>query len=453
MSAREQWSSRTAFVLAAVGATVGIGNIWRFPYLVGEYGGAAFILVYLGCLAVFGLPLMIAEVAIGRRSRLNPVHGFRYLATETSGSPAWLLAGLMGIVATLCILPLYSVVAGWTMAYLVRTASGILVGVTGDGARSIFNALISDPEKLFGWHTLFIVSLTLVAARGVRQGLERAVRVLVPGLFLILLSLLAYSWGGDALQRALDFMLAADFEAVTMAGMLAAMSQAFFTLSLGMGALMIYGSYLPGDASIIRSTASVVLIDTLMAIMAVLAVFPIVFSSGLSVAEGPGLVFQTLPVAFGRMGGGMILGSAFFLLLLFAAWSSGLSLMEPAVAWLVESGVLGRGWAAVVVGLIVWLLGIGVVMSFSAWSFEFTFADEVRTGGLFDVLDILSASILLPLGGLAVALFAGRTLSRKLMAEEIGGGEGLGFWVWYGLIKYVVPVGVVVILLRAVGGI
>ena len=446
-----QWSSRLAFILAATGSAVGLGNIWKFPYITGENGGGAFVLVYLVCVVIVGIPIMMAEVLIGRRGRQSPINTMRLLAHEESRHGIWQMVGWSGMVAGFLIISFYSVIAGWALAYVFRTASGTFTGVTADGVSSIFSSLVSDPERLLAWHTIFMVMTTIVVSRGVRSGLEQAVRVLMPLLFMLLLVLVGYAMNTDKFDEGLAFLFSPNFSALTPGAVLTAMGHAFFTLSLGMGAIMIYGSYLPKSASIAKTSVVVALMDTLVALLAGMAIFPIVFVNGLEAGAGPGLIFQTLPLAFGHMPGGTLFGTLFFVLLVFAAWTSGISLLEPAVAWLVENQGVNRVRAATLMGILGWLFGIVTIMSFSSWAFEFDFAGETKRSGMFDILDILTANIMLPLGGLAMAVFAGWFMSRDSTMDELGMGDSLVFKGWFFLVRYVTPVAVIVVFLQLLG--
>ncbi|MEJ1354227.1 MAG: sodium-dependent transporter [Candidatus Sedimenticola sp. (ex Thyasira tokunagai)] len=453
ISIHGQWSSRLTFILAATGAAVGLGNVWKFPYLVGENGGGAFVLVYLVSIALIGVPVMISEVLIGRRGRQSPINSLRDLAGEARSNCRWQYIGALGMVAGLIITSYYSVIAGWTLAYAVRMAGGVFSGVTKDGAESIFAFLVSDPERMLAWHTLFIVMTAMVVSRGVRSGLEHAIKILMPALFLLLLILVGYAYisTNDHFGQGVSFMFNIDFAALTTGGVLTAMGHAFFTLSLGAGAVMVYGSYLPSDVPIAKTVLAVAAFDTIIALLAGLAVFPLVFASELAPASGPGLIFLSLPIAFGHMPFGWLFGTLFFILLLFAAWTSAIALLEPMVAWLVENRQVQRIRAAVWVGLFTWLLGVVSILSFGAWSFEFDFAGEVRRHGVYDLLDILSSSIILPIGGFAIALFAGWVLPKTLLVEELGGRTGTGFRLWYAAIRIVAPAALLLILLGAIG--
>ena len=456
-----QWSSRLAFMLAAIGSAVGLGNIWKFPYITGEYGGGAFVLVYLVCIALIGIPVMMAEILLGRRGRANPINTLRRLAQAEGASPAWGAVGWLGVLAGFLILSFYSVVAGWALAYGWEALLGAFAGLDGERAGALFQALTDSPQRLLFWHTLFMVMTVAVVARGVRSGLERLVTLLMPVLFALLAVLVGYAMAAGEFARGFHYLFDINFREVfetcdaagcrfTAEPVLVAMGHAFFTLSLGMGAIMVYGSYMPKEASIAGSTLMIAVADTLVALMAGLAIFPLVFANGLEPSAGPGLVFVSLPIAFGNMPGGQWVGVLFFALLTFAAWSSSISLMEPGVAWLTENGHLGRPRAALLLGGGAWLLGVGAALSFNLWSG----ADyQVFGKTLFDLLDYLTANIMLPLGGLCIALFAGWVMSRRADQEELAMRSPRLFGLWHFVIRYVAPAGIVLVFLNAVGAI
>ncbi len=440
-----EWSSKLAFVLAATGSAVGLGNIWKFPYVTGQNGGGAFVLIYIACVAIIGVPIMMAEVMLGRRGRQSPINTMRALAVEEGRSPRWGLLGWMGVLAGFLILSFYSVIAGWSLAYVFRAASGLFDGATADFTAEVFSNLTSDPERLIAWHTIFLVMTMVVVARGVAAGLETAVRFLMPGLFVLLLLLVGYAMAEGQFVHGLRFLFEPDFGKVTPEVILVAMGQAFFSLSLGMGAIMIYGSYLPHDASIARTSLAVAGADTLVALIAGLAIFPIVFEYGLEPGSGPGLIFQTLPIAFGQMPGGAFVGALFFVLLVFAAWTSAISLVEPAVAWLVENRGHTRVYAAVVCGVLTWVVGLGTVFSFNLWS-QYTLFGKT----FFDLLDYLTANVMLPIGGLLIAVFAGWLMKARSVKEELRMDDSLGYRLWRFLVRYVTPVGVGLVFLNVI---
>jgi len=393
-----------------------------------------------------GLPIMMAEILIGRRGRRNPVATMALLGEEESGTPAWRWVGIFGVVGGVIILSYYSVIAGWAVGYIFESASGAFTNATVAEVEGTFGDLIGDPLVAGAWHTLFMFISVFVVARGVERGLEQAVRVLMPALIGLLLMLLGYSMMQGAFQEGVEFLFEPRFDELTGGSILEAMGQAFFTLSVGMGAIMAYGAYLPEEASITRTSIAVVLADTGVALLAALVIFPIVFANDMDPASGPGLVFQSLPVAFGQMPGGVIVATIFFVLLTFAAWTSAISLMEPAVAWCMETLEYTRVQAASVVGCIIWLIGVLTVLSFGPLS-------EVRflRGTLFDNFDYLTNNIMLPVGGLLIVLFAGWIMAENSSADEIDPEAGLVYRLWRFAARVVAPIAVILVLLNALG--
>lgn len=439
-----QWSSRWAFILAATGSAVGLGNIWKFPYIAGENGGGAFVLVYLLCIACIGLPVMMAEVMIGRRGRQNPVNALTSLAKEENAHPFWKYLGWSGIVAGIFILSYYSVIAGQAMAYIFRAFSGVFEGVTADGAHSIYAALSGDPERLLAWHTIFMLITMTVVARGVQHGLEKSVRFLMPALFALLLLLVGYAAStGDHFAEAVRFLFTPDFSKLTGESVLTAMGHAFFTLSLGMGAIMVYGSYLSKTASITQVSITISMADTLVALLAGLAIFPLVFANGMEPGAGPGLIFETMPIAFGHIAGGQFFGGLFFVLLVFAAWTSAISLIEPAAAWLVENKDISRRRACVLIGGTVWTIGLLTVFSFNIGQTWTLFGKTA-----FDLLDFLTANIMLPLGGLFIAIFAGWFMKQSSTMEELAIQQPIFYHGWRILIRFITPTAIVIVFLK-----
>jgi neurotransmitter:Na+ symporter, NSS family len=437
-----EWSSRFAFILAATGSAVGLGNIWKFPYIAGQNGGGAFVLVYLICVALIGIPIMMAESMLGRRGRQSPINTMQSLAEEAKANPNWHFLGWLGVVAGFLILSYYSVIAGWAGAYVVKSVSGDFSGASAEVTSRLFGDFVASPLQLLFWHTLFMVATMVVVAHGVQGGLEKSVRFLMPALFILLLVMVGYAMSTDAYGQGIAFLFSPDFSRLSASGILIAMGQAFFTLSLGMGAIMVYGSYLPSHVSIARTSIIIAGADTLVALLAGIAIFPIVFANGLEPGSGPGLIFQTLPIAFGKMPGGAFFGMLFFILLVFAALSSSISLIEPAVAWLVENKGMSRRRACIWSGFVTWLLGLGTVFSFNLWA-DFTLFGNT----FFDVLDYLTANIMLPLGGLLLAVFAGWIMKQRASKDELSDDGVLVYKVWRFLIRYVSPVAVAIIFL------
>jgi len=445
-SSHGEWSSRTAFILAATGSAVGLGNIWKFPYITGENGGGAFIIIYLLAVIFIALPIMISEIYLGKKGKLNPVGSILYIAHNEGRSDHWKVIGFMGIIAGLLILSYYSVIAGWTMAYATRTAFGVLNNIDADGAKLLFENFISDPERLLAWHTLFSIITCLVVSRGVRSGLESAVTRLMPALLILLIALVFYSAIEGKFIDGLKFMLLPNFDLINWNTILIAMGQAFFSLSLGMGALLIYGSYISSDTKLGSTTVIIASLDTLVALLAGLAIFPIVLSSGLEMTQGPGLIFQTLTVAFGQMPGGQLFGTLFFILLIFAAWTSAISLVEPFITWLIEKYKVTRIKASIIAIFIAWLIGVGTVISFNIGK-NFTIFDMT----IFQFLDYLTTNLLLPLGGILISIFVGWFVSRETINEDNLISSRFLKFIWSLSIKFIAPMAVFFIMLNAIG--
>jgi NSS family neurotransmitter:Na+ symporter len=435
------WSSGWLFILAAAGSAVGLGNIWKFPYIAGENGGGAFVLVYLGCVALVGMPILAAEVLLGRAGRVSPINTMRALVRESRANPAWVLIGWSGALAGFLILSYYAVIAGWALYYIVRLGDGSFDGATAAFASDTFDAFLADPWQLMLWQTIFLGATVWIVARGVIKGLESAIRWFMPLLFLLLIVLLIYGVNSGGFAEGARFLLRPDWSEMSVDGFLVAMGQAFFTLSLGMGAMMAYGAYVPANASIGNTVITVALLDTAVAVAAGLAIFPVVFANGLEPGQGPGLMFVTIPFAFGQMPFGAVFGVAFFVLVTFAAITSAISLTEPALAYLVEEYDLKRSRAAIGLGAGCWLLGLGTVFSFNVWS------DVDVVGGLtvFAFIDYLTQNIMLPLGGLLIALFVAFVLPRTISERELGIRSGMAATVWPVLIRFIAPLGVLLV--------
>lgn len=433
------WGSRWTFVLAATGSAVGLGNIWKFPYVTGENGGGAFVLVYLVCIALIGIPIMVAEVLLGRRGRQSPINSMRYVTEEAGLHGAWTSIGWMGVLAGLLIMSFYSVVAGWALHYVFVAGSGAFQGFTAVDAGTAFEGLLANKSTLFTWHTVFSIMTAGVVAAGVTNGLGMVARVMMPFLFLMLLALLGYAYFQGDFAAGFDFLFNVRFGELSWEGVLAALGHAFFTLSLGMGAIMAYGAYMPEKSSLGRTVVTVGVLDTVVALAAGLAIFPIVFANpGMEASSGPGLLFVSLPVAFGNMPGGLWFGTLFFALVSVAAWSSAVSLIEPGVAWLVESGKLNRVAACILLGGISWMLGMTALLSFNDWADVKPWFLLNRTP--FDFLDFITAQIMLPLGGLFIAIFVAWFMKRDVVRAEMVAESHPLYDVWEFLIRYVSPV-------------
>jgi NSS family neurotransmitter:Na+ symporter len=445
-SVHGMWSSRLMFVLAAAGSAVGLGNIWRFPYVAGENGGGAFVLVYLGCIFLIGVPIMSAEILLGRAGRQSPINAMRDLAAHSNANPLWQAVGWMGALAGFMILSFYAVIAGWAMSYIFQMGAGDFTGTTAAQAGAAFNNLTSDVWSVVGWHTVFMLMTLGIAARGVGAGLEATVKVLMPALFALLVVLVIYSAvTSGRFVDGLSFLFSFNVDKLTWDGVLIAMGQAFFTLSLGMGAIMAYGAYIPKDVSIISTATTIALLDTSVALMSGLVIFPLVFANGLESSAGPGLMFVTLPLAFGQMAGGAFFGAIFFLLVTFAAITSSISLLEPAIAWLIERLKTTRVTAALIVGGTAWFIGLGSAFSFNIWS-DVYFINEMT---FFDLMDYSSNNILLPLGGVFIALFAGWALDAEITRDQLSTSSPLVYKAWRFVTRFIAPAAVFFVFLLA----
>ncbi len=438
------WSSRLMFILAATGSAVGVGNIWMFPYMAGKNGGSAFVLVYLLCVAIIGVPVMMAEVLAGREGRQSPINNLIALAKRSGLSSRWRFLGWMGALTGVLILSFYGVISGWAMAYVVSTVSGDMNGTNAAQVAEMFSTFTGDVTQVLLWQGAFMIFTIFIVARGVGDGLEVAVKYLMPALFILIIVLIGYAATTGYFGQGFRFLFQFSMDDLTGEGILAAMGQAFFTLSLGMGTMIAYGAYMPRDASILGTVGMIAALDTLVALMAGMAIFPLVFANGLEVGAGPGLMFITLPLAFANMDGGQFFGAIFFILVTFAALTSSISMIEPAVAWVVERFNLTRMIAAILVGGLAWLAGLGSAFSSNIWVDMHFLGDRT----FFDMVVFLTSNVLLPLGGFTFAIFAGWLLNREIVTRQLEMGEA-GLAVWSFLIRYIAPVAILVVFVMA----
>ncbi|MFO7726927.1 MAG: sodium-dependent transporter [Desulfonatronovibrio sp.] len=433
---REQWSTSLAFILAAAGSAVGLGNIWRFSYVTGTNGGAAFVLIYLLAIIIIGYPLIMTEVAIGRKTQKNPIGAFWSLAPNTP----WWIVGAMAVTAGFVILSFYSIVAGWSLAYIFKSISGFTSDMDFAGT---FVGHISSVWPPIVWHAVFMILTLAIIASGVVKGIQRWVKILMPALFVILLILVFRSVTLDGAAAGMAFYLSPRFGDVTSQTFLAAIGQAFFTLSLGMGAMITYGSYLRKSEPIPSNTAWVVGLDTSVAVIAGFAIFPAVFALGFDPASGPGLAFITLPAVFAELPAGSFFGFLFFLLLAVAALTSAISLLEVVVSWLVDEKGWSRFSASILMGAAVFLMGIPCTLGYNL------LGDVSFLGmDILDTYDFITSDILLPLGGLLTAIFAGYVWTSKKACQEMNTPEcAIVVGGWYGLlIRYIVPAAIILIM-------
>lgn len=446
MQHRGAWKNRWTFMLATAGSAIGLGNIWKLPYMIGVNGGSAFVLVFIACIFFVGIPLMMTEIMLGRRAQKNPFNAMQQLAIEANASPYWKYLGAAGMLAGVLILGFYSVIGGWVLSYITISMQGTFHNITAAQAVSKFETLLSTPYLLIFWHTIFMIMTMGVVARGVSSGLEKANNILIPALFAILLILLGYSMSVGDMQAAFRFMFSFDPSKITPVAVLSALGHAFFSLSLGMGAVMVYGSYLQRNVSIARTTIYIATADTMLGLLVGLAIYSLVFANHLAPNAGPGLIFQTLPIAFGHMPGGGSIAVLFFTLVAFAAWTSAISLVEPTIAWVVENTQIKRAHATLALGIAIWLLGIAVSLSFNMWK-----SITIIFGlGIFDTLDKLTSTIMLPLGGLMMALFAGYIMRKEHLQDELNLKAG-PYQVWTITNNYIAPIAIFAVFIYLLG--
>jgi len=445
----ERWSSRNAFVLAAVGGAVGLGNIWRFPYIAGQNGGGAFVLVYVLCIACIGIPLLMAELAMGRRGGHSAPATMRRLTADAGRGKFWHGIGWFAVITPLLAIIYYGVIAGWSLDYIVLSVTGRFSGIDAQASAAEFGNLTGSPLRLAFWQGLFMLLTAIVVARGVRKGLELATKLLMPSLAALVVLLVLYAAMTADFAGAVRFLFTPDLAKLNATVVLMALGQAFFSLAIGVGAMITYGAYMSPDVSIPKAAVTIAAADTAMALMMGLAIFPLVFASGLVPAEGPGLVFISLPIAFGQMPGGIVFATLFFVLTFIAALTSSIAMLEPVVCWLEEHRGFSRPISTVMLAAGTWLVGLSVVLSFNVWSevrplgvFAY-FADKT----IFDLFDFLTANVMMPIGALLLAAFAGWAMQRDSIRQEIGLADGTWYRVWMFLLRFVVPVGIVAILL------
>ena len=438
---RGHWGSRIGFLLACAGSAVGLGNIWKFPYIAGENGGGIFVIIYLVCIFVVGVPIMVCEFAIGRSTQSSPVKAFDKLS---GGSNAWKSIGILGVLAAFVLLSFYSVVAGWAMHYVFLSFTKF-GGVTGTEAiGSLFGTVFANPGLNLFWHFAFMAMTTVIVWGGVSGGIERASRILMPTLFVMLLLLLVKAITMPGFGKAFSFVFYPDLSKLTPAGILEALGHSFFTLSLGMGAMMTYGSYLDDDFDIVRSSLLISVLDTAVALLACLIMYPIIFSYGMDPQAGPGLVFKSMPIVFSQMPFGMGFSIVFFILLTFAALSSAISLLEVVTAYMIDNLGLNRHLATIVPALAIFAFGIPSALSGSL-------LPQTLPGGknFFDSMDYLVSNWMMPLGGLFTAIFVGYRMNIEVVKKEFASGKGLEklFSGWFYTVKYLCPIAVTAVFL------
>lgn len=437
---RTLWASRLGFILAAAGSAIGLGNIWKFPYITGENGGGVFVLVYLVCIVIVGLPIMMAELMIGRHTRRDAVGAFIKLEGKRS---FWLSAGWISVAAAFIICSYYSVVAGWTLDYVYRSLIGSFSGQSPEAINGLFGGLMADGLRQIIWQFVFICLCLGIVIGGIQKGIERWNKILMPVLLALLVLLLMNGLLSKGAWDGIQFMFRPDFEKLTPGSVLEALGHSFFTLSLGMAAMITYGSYLNKQENLLSASLKVVILDTAIALMAGVAIFSVVFSVNMQPAAGPGLVFKTIPVVFSQLPGGQFLAIVFFLLLAFAALTSNISLFESQIAYLIDERGWSRKRASTFLAGLAFVVGIPTALSYNSLS-------EWKVVGnlvFFDAADLLSSNYLLPLSGLLISIYVGWFWKGKEEKHELlAGGAGWAYPAWHFLIRYVSPLAVAVVL-------
>lgn len=447
--ASRHWSSRYVFIMASIGSTVGLSNIWKFTYLVGENGGGAFVLIYLASLILLGIPVLTAEFMIGKLGGRSMVGSLAVLSETEGLSKHWQIFGWVSMVTVFMILSFYCVIAGLTIDYTFNTLAGGVSTPDADSAVAYYEGILSNPVRLIIFSGLFVLATTYIVAKGVGKGLERSTRWMMPALFIILIALLLYAMITGEFVQALAFMFVPDFTKINAAVALTAFGQAFFSLGIGLGVMLTYGAYMPKEASIVKSSVTIALADGLVAIVAGLAIFPIVFQYNLSPTEGPGLIFMTLPIAFGQMPGGSYVGALFFVLLAFAALSSSISLLESIISRLEEMMPGRRSMITWLSGTLLWLLGWLTVFSFNIWSDWAPLESFKPLAGktIFGLIDYFASNLIMPVGGILMAVIGGWFIARSTSQSSLALDQPWLYTAWRILVKYIAPVAVLLIFL------
>ena len=429
------WKGNWTFILAAAGSAVGLGNIWKFPYMAGENGGGAFVIIYLACIVLIGFPVMMSEIFLGKYGRSSPVYTMKKFVSLKGISSYWVLLGWFGALAGLMILSYYSVFAGISLAYIFSPIPADSLNPS-QYSVDFFAQFQSSPMRMIFWHSLFLILTCFIVAKGVVDGIGATIKIIMPTLFFLIILLSIYSSLTGEIGKAISFLFMPDFSKISSSVIISAMGQAFFTLSLGMGAIMAYGAYIPEEQNLTKTVSLIIFLDTFVAIIAGIIIFPIVFANPeLTPTAGPSLFFETLPVAFFGIPFSFFASALFFILVSLAALSSSVSLIEPSTAWMEDRFKISRTFAVTVLGSIAWLLGLGSLFSFNL------IADfQIFSMSFLEFMDFLTNSIMLPLGGLFIALLVGWILSENFVKEEMKIKNELYWKIWINLTKYVAPI-------------
>lgn len=444
-SEKPQWASQTSFIFAASAAAIGLGNIWRFPYLVGENGGGVFVITYLICVALLGIPLVLAEIIIGRIGQNNPMAAFADCAKHSNHSRLWGLVGLLSILTGFLIMTYYIVIGGWVVDYTLRAMIGQFSHVTEAASKLAFKQLQNDPYEMLAATTFVIFASFAINILGIKNGIEKAVRIMFPALLLLMIFLLCYAISTGYFEQALSFLFKPKLANFNIKTVLLALGQAFFSLNIGMGVTLMFSAYLPRSVSSTKAAVSIALADTGFALLSGLIIFPIVFAYHMQPSAGPSLIFQTLPIAFGSMPGGSVIATLFFFMLFFAAFSSIISILEPGICWLIETFNMRRITAVALVMLACWLISLLTIGSFSH---KVLFSIHDKT--YFKHIDFITAALCLPIIGLFTALFCSWFLKKSLIKEYLHWPVNSAWYtLWESLLRYFAPLAIILILLSS----
>lgn len=441
MSERATFSSAWVFIMATIGSAVGLGNIWKFPYMVGLYGGAAFVMVYFFFMLLFGLPVAMSEIMLGRRARRCAPDAYAVLAAEAGTSKKWRYLGFLAMLCCVLTLGFYCVVGGWVLNYFVDSFTGF-PGATAQSVQSDFAAFLASPWRQLFWHFMFLVLSACIIILGVDKGIGRANSVMIPGLFFILIFLLIYAMIYGDFAKAVDYMFTADWSVLNANVILSALGHAFFSMSIGFGALMIYGSYIKGKVNLATSTLYVTVANLFIAVFCGLIIFSFVFKGGLEPTAGPGLVMQAVPLVFSQMPFSFLVAPLFYILIFFATITTSVSFIEPSVAYLLENyPSIGRKRATLYTVFVIWLAGVAVALGFNVWK-------DVHILGfnIFDTFDALTSRLIMPIGAMLSAVFIGWFMKRAVVKAEINL-SGWQWHTWFFIIRYIAPPLILVVFL------
>jgi neurotransmitter:Na+ symporter, NSS family len=447
---QEQWSSKWGFLLAAIGGAVGLGNIWRFPYMTAENGGGAFVAVYIGAVFLIAIPILIGELSIGKRGHKDIISGTRNVAIDAGRSPRWVLVGWLGLGASFFVLTYYSVIAGQVLSYVYAAATGAISSASEADLLAQLEDYNASPGTMFFWHTVIMAITVAILARGVTGGIEKAAKIMMPAFFVMLIGMFFYALVVGDLTQGWDYLFAVDFTKITPSVVLQAIGQAFFSIGIGFGYMLAYGAYLPDDISIPRTSVIISLADMGVAILAGMMIFPLVYAFGQTPGEAGGgdLVFRILPLVFSKMSAGGFVGTVFFVLLSFAALSSAIAILQPTVSYLEERWNMSVKKASIVGGGAVWILGLGAVFSANIWLnfYPLSMFETFEKGTVYNIIDFVTANYMMLFGGILIAVFSGWAFKPGVMEGEFASENPVIFKTWLWLARIVAPVAVTIAL-------